>query len=323
VDDRDDSSYSRAPEPDDLVRLCRALNDAGARYILIGGFAVIAHGATRFTKDVDLLVDDAPDNIARVKQGLSVLADNAAAEVRDHDVRDHVVVRVADEIIVDLMGRACGLTYADVAADADTRVIDDVAIPIASPAMLIRTKDTFRPQDAIDRGFLEVLIKRRSALGLDRFTHAQEDSYDEALAEIRAGAKTGHWVWYILPQIAGLGSSAMSRRYAIADLDEAIAYLHHPVLGVRYRETVEAIVEALRRPGTSLDALMGSPIDATKLVSSLTLFREAAHALQANGAEAPADALVAVIDGILAVAASQGYPPCARTLASVGSNRTG
>ncbi len=162
--------------------------------------------------------------------------------------------------------------------------------------------------------------------GLDRFTHAQEDAYDEALAEIRAGAKTGHWVWYILPQIAGLGFSAMSRRYAIADLDEAIAYLHHPVLGVRYRETVEAIVEALRRPGASLGALMGSPIDAIKLVSSLTLFREAAHALQASGAEVPADALVApiaLIDGLLAVAASQGYPPCARTLASVSSDRTG
>lgn len=163
MDDRDDPSYSRAPEPDDLVRLCRALNSAGARYILIGGFAVVAHGATRFTKDIDLLVDDSPENVARVKQGLSILADNAAAEVHDHDVRDHVVVRVADEIIVDLMGQACGLRYADVAADAETRVIDDVTIPLASPAMLIRTKDTFRPQDAIDRGFLEAVINRRSA----------------------------------------------------------------------------------------------------------------------------------------------------------------
>ncbi len=158
MDDQDDAAYARAPEPGDLARLCRALNDAGARYVLIGGFAVIAHGAARFTKDIDLLVDDNPDNIARVKQGLSVLADNAAEGVGDDDVRQHVVVRVADEIVVDLMGRACGLTYADVAADMTLREIEGVSIPVASPASLIRTKDTYRPQDAIDRAFLERLL---------------------------------------------------------------------------------------------------------------------------------------------------------------------
>jgi len=121
VDDTDATAEARAPEPEDLVRICRALNEADARYVLIGGFAVIAHGASRFTKDIDLLVDDAPDNIARVRRGLAILADNAAAEVADHDVRDHTVVRVVDEVIVDLMGRACGLTYADVAADMEWR----------------------------------------------------------------------------------------------------------------------------------------------------------------------------------------------------------
>jgi len=161
VDDRDDPQYARAPEPADLVRLCKALNAAQARYLLIGGFAVIAHGATRFTKDIDLLVDDDPDNIARVKQALGILADNAAAEVQDSDVREYVVVRVADEVVVDLMGRACGLSYSDAIVDAETRVIDGVPIPLASPATLIRTKDTFRPQDAIDRGFLHDLIRRR------------------------------------------------------------------------------------------------------------------------------------------------------------------
>ncbi|MDP9323575.1 MAG: nucleotidyltransferase [Acidobacteriota bacterium] len=79
MDDRGDPADARAPEPEDVVRICRALNDAGARYVLIGGFAVIAHGATRFTKDIDLLVDDDPDNIARVKRALAVLADNAVA----------------------------------------------------------------------------------------------------------------------------------------------------------------------------------------------------------------------------------------------------
>ena len=161
MDDRDDSSYARAPEPADVIRICRALNDAGARYVLIGGFAVIAHGAARFTKDIDLLVDDDPENIARVKLALGVLADNAAAELHDTDVRDHVVVRVVDEVIVDLMGKACELSYADVIADVEHRQLDDVTVPVASPPTLIRTKATYRPQDALDRAFLEGLVRDR------------------------------------------------------------------------------------------------------------------------------------------------------------------
>jgi hypothetical protein len=159
VDDGHDPPNARAPEPADLARLARALNAAGARYVLIGGFAVIAHGGARFTKDIDLLVDDDPVNVARVKAGLAVLEDNAAAEVADTDVRDFVVVRVADEIVVDLMGRASGLSYADAASDAETCVIDGVEIPVVSPATLIRTKDTYRPQDQIDKKFLSGLIE--------------------------------------------------------------------------------------------------------------------------------------------------------------------
>ena len=155
----DDEPSARAPEPEDLARICRALNEAGVRYVLIGGFALIAHGAGRFTKDIDLLVDDAPENVARIRRGLSVLADNAAAEVDDLDVRTHTVVRVVDEVIVDLMGKACGLTYEDVAGDVESRDVLGVAVPVASAATLIRTKDTYRPQDAIDRAFLEGLTR--------------------------------------------------------------------------------------------------------------------------------------------------------------------
>jgi hypothetical protein len=161
VDDGHDPTYARAPEPDDLVRIGRALKDANARYVLIGGFAVIAHGGARFTKDIDLLIDDAPENVARVKLALRVLADNAAADVGDNDVREFVVVRVADEVVVDLMGRACGLSYADVVTDAEERDFGGATLLVASPAMLIRTKDTFRPQDGIDRAFLERLIDAR------------------------------------------------------------------------------------------------------------------------------------------------------------------
>ena len=161
MDASDDAASARAPEPEDVARICRALNHAGARYLLIGGFAVIAHGAGRFTKDLDLLIDDAPDNVARVRQALSVLADNAAADVADLDVRTHTVVRVVDEVIIDLMGRACGIAYCEAIADAETREIDGVSIPIASPATLIRTKNTYRPQDAIDRAFLEGVLRAR------------------------------------------------------------------------------------------------------------------------------------------------------------------
>ena len=161
MDDQDAAAYARAPEPEDLVRICRALNDAGARYVLIGGFAVLAYGASRFTKDLDLLVDDAPENIARVKQGLATLADNAAADVADDDVRTYTVVRVIDEVIIDLMGRACGLSYADVAVDMEWHDLAGVRVPVASPAALVRTKDTYRPQDAIDRSFLQQVIERR------------------------------------------------------------------------------------------------------------------------------------------------------------------
>lgn len=161
MDASDDAASARAPEPEDVARICRALNHAGARYLLIGGFAVIAHGAGRFTKDIDLLIDDAPDNVARVRQALSVLADNAAAAVADLDVRTHIVVRVVDEVIIDLMGRACGIGYDEAIADAEAREIAGVSVPIASPATLIRTKNTYRPQDAIDRAFLEGVIRDR------------------------------------------------------------------------------------------------------------------------------------------------------------------
>jgi len=165
VDDEDDDRGARAPEPEDVVRICRALNESGAQYLLIGGFAVIAHGAGRFTKDIDLLVDDAPDNVARLKRALSVLADNAAAEIADDDIQRHVVVRVADEVVVDLMGRACGISYAEAVRDAETLERGGVVIRVASPATLIRTKDTHRPQDALDRAFLEGVLRERAGRG--------------------------------------------------------------------------------------------------------------------------------------------------------------
>jgi uncharacterized protein (DUF1810 family) len=106
---------------------------------------------------------------------------------------------------------------------------------------------------------------------LDRFVEAQAGSYDTALQEIRSGAKRSHWMWYVFPQIAGLGRSAMARRYAISDLAEAEAYLAHPVLGDRLREITQTL-QAF--PYTDPERLFGG-IDAMKLRSSLTLFARA------------------------------------------------
>jgi hypothetical protein len=119
---------------------------------------VIAHGLGRPTKDIDFLVDDSPANVARVKMGLAVLADNAAAEIDDSDVQRYTVVRVADEVLVDLMGRACGITLAEAEQDAETIELEGVPIPGASKRTLIRTKDTVRPSDHSDVAYLRALI---------------------------------------------------------------------------------------------------------------------------------------------------------------------
>jgi uncharacterized protein (DUF1810 family) len=107
---------------------------------------------------------------------------------------------------------------------------------------------------------------------LDRFVLAQMHVYDGALAELRRGQKTGHWMWFIFPQVAGLGSSDMSRRFSISSADEALAYLAHPVLGARLRECAEAV---LATPGLTAEDIFGR-IDAIKLRSCATLFHRAA-----------------------------------------------
>jgi hypothetical protein len=124
-----------------------------------------AYGLARPTKDIDLLVEDSQENIAHVKKALSILADNAAAEMADDDVRKYSVVRVADEIVIDLLGRACGLTYADVAEDAGSFELQGVTIPLPSARTLMRTKQTPRPADAADRQFLEKKLQGRDDRG--------------------------------------------------------------------------------------------------------------------------------------------------------------
>jgi predicted nucleotidyltransferase len=155
VDQDGDVPEVRPPTIGDVRRICRALDEAGARYVLIGGFAVILHGGERTTKDIDLLVDPAPENVQRLKQALAVLADNAAAEIADGDLQTYTVVRVADEVLVDLLAAACGVTWSEAQARAERVDLDGVPVLVADRETLIRTKQTVRPSDAADRAWLE------------------------------------------------------------------------------------------------------------------------------------------------------------------------
>ena len=108
---------------------------------------------------------------------------------------------------------------------------------------------------------------------LERFVAAQDagGTYDAALRELRAGRKRGHWMWFVLPQVAGLGRSATAQHFALSGLAQARAYLAHPVLGPRLRECAQALAAL---PGHDPAAVLG-PVDAQKLRSSMTLFARA------------------------------------------------
>jgi uncharacterized protein (DUF1810 family) len=110
---------------------------------------------------------------------------------------------------------------------------------------------------------------------LERFVEAQGSTYDRALGELRAGSKRSHWIWFVFPQIAGLGRSPMAQRYAIRDEVEARSYLTHPVLGARLCECTQAMLHWAGRK--TAETILG-PVDATKFKSSMTLFDAVADA---------------------------------------------
>jgi predicted nucleotidyltransferase len=157
VDDEPDVPEVRPPTLEDVRAICRALEENGARYVLIGGFAVILHGGERTTKDIDLLVDPDPDNIERLKRALSVLEDGAAGEIEPGDLQKYRVVRVADEVMVDLLAAACAVTWAEASETALRFDLDGTTVVVADADTLIRTKRTARPSDAADRAFLEAV----------------------------------------------------------------------------------------------------------------------------------------------------------------------
>ena len=153
ADDRKRNGQLEAREPsvEDLVELCRALNDEGAAYLVIGGFAMRAAGYDRRTMDIDLLVATGPANERKVIDAVSRLPDGAAAELEPGDLQQYVVVRVADEIVVDLMTSASRITFAAASDQVEVHTVDGVAIPFASPRLLWRMKrDSQRNKDRPD-----------------------------------------------------------------------------------------------------------------------------------------------------------------------------
>jgi uncharacterized protein (DUF1810 family) len=154
-----------------------------------------------------------------------------------------------------------------------------------------------------------------SSSNLHRFHTAQaaaESGYHNALAEIRGPGKRTHWIWYIFPQLAGLGRSPEARRYGIAGRSEAKAYLQDPVLRSRLLEITNALAERLDKGG-SLLSLLGSSIDVLKLVSSMTLFVQVSRELQTEQPNAEYSALAEAAQRVLEAASEQGYPECAFT----------
>jgi hypothetical protein len=154
----DGALEARPPRLSDLVALCRRLNETGTRYVVIGGMAIIQAGFVRATEDIDLLVDVAPDNVASLRQALLSLPDRAVEEMADDDIARYVVVRIADEIVVDLMKAACGIEYAEAVRMVDEVTIEGVPIPFASRKLLWRTKQTVRDKDRQDRAFLQSVL---------------------------------------------------------------------------------------------------------------------------------------------------------------------
>lgn len=159
MDAERNGEYSRAPEVEDVVALCKSLNEHGVRYVLIGGFAINFHGLTRATKDVDLLVDPSPENVKKIKQAMSVLPDNAIREMGENEVEQYTVVRIADEYVVDLLAKACGVNYKEASKEIEYITIEGVRIPVAGKKTLIKTKDTIRPGDRMDVDFLKAEIE--------------------------------------------------------------------------------------------------------------------------------------------------------------------
>ena len=150
-----DGLTPRDPSLEDVVNLCAELNRRGASYVVVGGFAIRAAGYARHTNDLDLVISVDLENEAKVFKALESLPDQCVKELDPGDVAKHVVVRIADEIVVDLMATASGIGYADARRSVSMHEINGVRIPFASPDLLWQMKrNTHREKDIPDLVFL-------------------------------------------------------------------------------------------------------------------------------------------------------------------------
>src|SRR4051794_800849 len=157
---------------------------------------------------------------------------------------------------------------------------------------------------------------------LNRFLEAQADAdsgFETALKELKAGRKTSHWIWYIFPQLVGLGRSPTAKFYGLAGLDEARNYFLDPVLGPRI-QAVTAVVREKLEQGILLNNLMGSAVDSAKLASCLTLFEAVIKTIPKEKQRSGHADFSADVTSILRMAEQQGYPRCQFTVAEVTAN---
>lgn len=156
-----EADLTRIPDENDLVSLARELNRLGVAYVVVGGFAINRLGLVRATEDLDLLIARDKANQALVKKALEILPGKAIRELGEEDIAQWIVVRVNDDITVDLMTEACGVTYEDARPGIEIEDIDGVPIPFASAELMLRMKQSSREKDAWDRSFLQQLIRAR------------------------------------------------------------------------------------------------------------------------------------------------------------------
>jgi len=148
-------------ETDPLLRVCSLLNKHSAKYLIIGGHACILHGLVRTTEDVDLLVEGSEDNLKKVIAALSEMEDGAARELTPHDLLENVVVKIADEVEVDVSRTAWKVSYEDAIGSARHVEIGGVDVPYVDLKTLIATKETPREQDRADVVRLKRLLEQR------------------------------------------------------------------------------------------------------------------------------------------------------------------
>lgn len=145
-----ESPSSADNQDQQFLKVCRLLNEAGAHYVICGGYACIIHGNLRATQDVDLLVEENDANFRKVLDALSQLEDGAARELTLQDLRENKVVKVADEITVDISTLAWKVSYADAEPNIRWEEIEGVKIPFLGLEDLIRSKQTYREKDRLD-----------------------------------------------------------------------------------------------------------------------------------------------------------------------------